>query len=97
MPWDNMQHGPRCEESTDTSDDEDEKMPHNEWNVVKSQTMPQDHEFGSSSSANSHSNNRGERTANQVYEKTTHKKLAKLEIPIFKIMWILLLARELKL
>ena len=66
MPWYNMQHGPRCEESTDTSDDEDEEMPYNKWNVVKSQTIPQDHEASLSSVANPHCDNRGKKIANQL-------------------------------
>ena len=82
MPGYDMQHGPRCEESTDTSDEEDEEMPHNECNVVKSQATPQDHEFGlfSNTNTHTHSNYRGKRVANQVYGITTHKKMAKLEI-----------------
>ena len=80
MQWYDMQHGPRCEDSTDTSDEEDEGMPHNEWNVVKSQATPQDHAFGLFRNTNSHSNYNVTRAANQVYGITTNKQLAKLEV-----------------
>ena len=70
MPWDNMQHGPRCEQTSDTSDAEDVEMAQNEWQLVKNQPCSKNHEPSSSGGTNSYNEAFGRSTVNQPWKKT---------------------------